>query len=294
MSDDSLIFFTHQPDSSDAALIYGLDGWTDIGLAASTAISFLRESLGTELIGVFDSDALIDYRARRPVFTIENGVSESLDWPDIEIHFGQLPGGRDVLLIAGPEPDARWREFTREIVGLARRFDVTDAIGVGSFPAPVPHTRPVSLVATSNKADVSAAVGVTPGRIQVPGGAQAAIELALAAAGFRAISLWARIPHYLSGMTWPAGALALIEGIEGVAGVDLDTLKLATSAGEAKDRINELVQSSDETREYVARLESAEAEAEADQITFASVTGDEIAKELEQFLARHDDGDDGN
>lgn len=286
MNEMSLIEFDREVSSHNAVLIYGLDGWTDIGLAATTALSHLRDRFDAVKVGTFDSDELIDYRARRPVFDIDNGRSIGLEWPSIDLFQGQIENDRDVFILSGPEPDARWRLFTDEVVALARRFDVSDAVGVGSFPAPVPHTRPVALVATSDSTERSAAIGITPGRIQVPGGAQAALELSLASSGCRVISLWARIPHYLSGMAWPAGALSLVEGIEKVLGISIDSTKLAGSASEARDRINELVQASEETREYVARLESQEHD--VDQTTLSEVSGDEIAREVEQFLASRD------
>lgn len=281
------------PELEDAVLLYGLEGWTDIGLAASNAIAYLRDQCNTYTFGHFNSDELIDYRARRPIFSIDNGRSAGLDWPQIELHAGCLPNGRDLVIIAGPEPDSRWRQFTDEVVELARRLNVVDAIGLGSFPAPVPHTRPISLVATSDSTERSAQIDITPGQIQVPGGAQIAIEMALAAAGFNAISLWARIPHYLSGMPWPDGALALLEGIERLVDVEIDLRKLAESANEARERINELIESNDETREYVAKLESIDEAESASTLPLPSMTGDEIAQELEQFLAAQERKDDG-
>lgn len=293
MSEEHLIHYEGEiPFLDDAVLVYGLEGWTDIGLAASEAISHIRGQSNAHQIASFDSDELIDYRARRPILSIDNGRSARLDWPEIEVFAGRLPSGRDLLVLAGPEPDAKWREFTKEVVAMARKLNVKDAVGFGSFPAPVPHTRPISVVATSDSTERSAQVDITPGQIQVPGGAQVAIEMALAEAGVSSISLWARIPHYLSGMHWPDGALALIEGLERLLDMEIDVRKLVESAGEARDRINELIESNDETREYVAKLESVGDTGDPFERPLPSMTGDEIAHELEQFLAAQEGKDD--
>ncbi|RIK04689.1 MAG: hypothetical protein DCC49_13180 [Acidobacteria bacterium] len=292
MSEEHLIHYQGEvPHLTDAVLIYGLEGWTDIGLAASSAISHIREQCNAYKIAAFDSDELIDYRARRPIFSIDNGRSSRLDWPEIEVFAGRLPSGRDLLIISGPEPDARWQEFTREVVAMARRLEIAEAIGVGSFPAPVPHTRPIALVATSDRTERSAQVDITPGQIQVPGGAQIAVEMALSQAGISSMSLWARIPHYLSGMPWPDGALSLIEGIERLMDIEIDVRKLVESAGEARDRINELIEANEETRDYVAKLESVGESGEVFEPPLPSMTGDEIAHELEQFLAAQEGKD---
>ena len=41
----------------------------------------------------------------------------------------------------------------------------------------------------------------------------AALELAFGANGTPAVSLWARVPHYVAGMPFPEASAALIEGL---------------------------------------------------------------------------------
>ena len=128
---------------------------------------------------------------------------------------GSTRTGLDVLLLVGPEPDFHWLEFAELVVGLAERFDVRLVVGLGAFPAPAPHTRPVRLAATVPQASqhLLEKVGLVAGELEVPAGIVSALELAFADADIDAITLWARVPHYVATLPYPQASVALIEGL---------------------------------------------------------------------------------
>ncbi len=274
------------PALEDPVLVVAMEGWIDAGLAAATATAALLETMPHQLLATFDGDALIDHRARRPVLRIVNGVHSGLHWPEIRLQAATSRGGRSVLLLVGPEPDMRWHQFTAEVVALAQRFGVTQVIGLGAFPAPVPHTRPIRLAATASTAELAAEVGFLPVTIDVPAGAQAALEHAFGEAGMPAVGLWARVPHYVSAMPYPAAAAALVEEMGRLAHVEVDT-KALTAAGQSTfAQVEQLVAASEEHAAMVRQLESQhDAEAEAPPAPFGPLpSGDELAAELERFL----------
>ena len=86
-------------------------------------------------------------------------------------------------------------------------------MGLGAFPAPVPHTRPVRLASTATTQELAAQVGFVPGTIDVPAGIHAALERGFADAGIPAVGLWARVPHYVAAMPYPAASAALLDGL---------------------------------------------------------------------------------
>jgi hypothetical protein len=113
----------------------------------------------------------------------------------------------------------------------------------------------------------------------------------LAAAGIPAVGLWARVPHYVAAMPFPAASAALIDGLADVAGLRLESRYLHESATRARTKIDELIANSDEHRQLVAQLEAqADREAAGPQEGRAGFgsqplpSGDEIAAELERFL----------
>ena len=106
------------------------------------------------------------------------------------------------------------------MVELAEILDVRRVVGLGAFPAPTPHTRPVRLASTvpPSSADLAGRVGTVHGTLEVPAGVQAALEVAFGEAGIPVIGLWARVPHYVSAMPYPEASAALVEGLCAVTG----------------------------------------------------------------------------
>jgi hypothetical protein len=276
-----------QVSVTDPVLIVAMEGWIDAGLGAAAALASVMAQVDTEVMAVFDGDALIDQRARRPVLRIMNGVNEGLTWPEIQLRVGHDAAGKGVALLVGPEPDVRWRGFTADVVALATELGVTMMLGLGAFPAPVPHTRPTRLVATATDAALATRVGFMPGGIEVPAGIEAALEIACKDAGIPAVGLWARVPHYAAAMPYPAAAAALVEGLVDVAGLTLSPGDLRDAAERAATQIDELIANSEEHRAMVTQLETQVDAVEGDQTGFDPTSlpsGDEIAAELERFL----------
>jgi predicted ATP-grasp superfamily ATP-dependent carboligase len=149
----------------------------------------------------------------------------------------------------------------------------------------------VRLASTSTDPSLARKVGFIPGTLDVPAGIHASLELGLAAAGIPAVGLWARVPHYVAAMPFPAASAALIDGLADVAGLRLESRYLHESATRARTKIDELIANSDEHRQLVAQLEAqADREAAGPQEGRAGFgsqplpSGDEIAAELERFL----------
>ena len=269
----------------EPVLVVQLEGWVDAGMAASTALASLLEAQPAEPMAEFDGDALIDYRARRPVVRIADGVSGGLTWRIPRLLLTQDRAGRDILLLVGPEPDMKWQAFVSDVVELARELNVRLVVGLGAFPAPVPHTRPVRIAATAPDEAMAAQVGFVAGTIDVPAGVQAALELAMNGAGIPAVGLWARVPHYVSGMPYPAGSAALISALARVAELQLDTAGLETAADTARSRVDELIAGSEEHRTMVTQLESTVDNTEGNPFDLGEIpSGDEIAAELQRYL----------
>src|SRR5436853_4592306 len=119
------------PDVTDPILMIVLEGWVDAGLGASAAMAHLVQEMETSLVATFDTEALVDYRSRRPVMHLVEGVNTGLTWPAIELRQGIDSDGNDVLLLAGAEPDARWKAFTADVLQLAGELGVGLAAGLG-------------------------------------------------------------------------------------------------------------------------------------------------------------------
>jgi len=273
---------------SNPILVVALEGWVDAGMGASAAIAELLTASPTTDVASFDTELLIDQRARRPIARLEDGVTTELTWPAIRVVAGTDRVGTDVLYLTGPEPDFRWPSFIDAVVGLVQHLTVRTVVGLGAFPAPTPHTRPVRLASTvpPQSVELAGRVGTVHGTLEVPAGVQAALEVSLGRAGVPVIGLWARVPHYVSAMPYPEASAALIEGLCAVTGTVLDSSSLRSAGEESRRQVDELIGANPDHLEMVHRLESA---LDSEEIGTLGLdvdvpSGDEIAAELEQFL----------
>lgn len=281
------VLVVDEPSLTDPALVVALEGWIDAGFGAATAIATMLEITNSSLVATFDGEYFLDQRARRPMARIVDGVTAELRWPEIQLRRGLDAGGLDVLLLVGPEPDFHWVEFSELVVGLADRFDVRLVVGLGAFPAPAPHTRPVRLAATVPQASqhLLEKVGLVAGELEVPAGIVSALELAFADADIEAITLWARVPHYVATLPYPQAAVALIDGLASMAGLTLEPDALRKVAEDARTRVNELVASNPEHASMVADLEATIDEAEGNALDTSTIpTGEDLARDIERFL----------
>jgi proteasome assembly chaperone (PAC2) family protein len=274
------------PSLERPVLVVAMEGWVDAGLAAGAATASLLTAMPNELLATFDADELLDYRARRPTLRIVNGVDTELHWPTLRLMAATNRTGRSVLVLTGPEPDMRWHRFVAEVVQLASRLEVELVVGLGAFPAPVPHTRPVRLVGTSTEAELAARVGFLPASIDVPSGVQGALEFAFGEAELPAVGLWARVPHYASAMPYPAAAAALLDGLARLTDLELDTSALHSAATSTHQQIEQLIAGSEEHAALVRQLEAQQdREQGLPGMSFGDLpSGDELAAELERFL----------
>ena len=282
------IFEVHQePVLREPVLVISLEGWVDAGLGATTAIAALLGQGHTEALVTFNGEHFLDQRARRPVARIVNGVTTELTWPRTVVRKGEDESGRDMLFLVGPEPDFHWRAFTDAVVGLARSWKVRMVIGLGAFPAPAPHTRPVKLAATApaSSSHLIEQVGIVQGELEVPAGVQSALELAFGDAGTQVVSLWARVPHYVAGMPFPEASAVLIEGLASVAGLSLDSSALRRAADSSRRQVDQLIADNAEHQAMVRKLEESIDASEGNAMGVDAVpSGEEIAAELERFL----------
>ena len=292
--------FEH-PELDSPVLIMFLEGWIDAGLGAANAASLLLDELDTTPIVSFDADQLLDHRARRPVMHLVDGMNTGLTWPLIELRAGTDSAGNDILLLVGAEPDHAWRKFSSAVVDLALDLGTRMVVGLGAYPAAVPHTRPTKLASTSVDESLVEKIGFVRGTIDVPAGVQAAIERRCSEAGLSALGLWAQVPHYAAAMPYPSASAALVDGLNDLAGLQLDATKLREESEGTDIRLGRLVAESPEHAELIHELERhADMEADerptqgggADEPTQPDLemqSGDELAAELEQFLREQGD-----
>lgn len=270
------------PDVTNPVLVVALEGWIDAGAGAAGAMAHLVQEIDTSLVATFDTEGLLDYRSRRPVMHLVEGVNTGLSWPSIELRQGVDHEGNDVLLLFGAEPDIRWKTFTRDVVDLAGQLGVGLVVGLGAYPAPVPHTRPTRLSTSATSPELAASIGQLAGTFDVPAGVQAAIERRCAEEGLPNVGIWAQVPHYTAAMAFPGAAAALLDGLEQVARIRVDTEPLREADRLLRARLDSLVAENAEHAAMVRQLE--EHLDQTIELLGPVPSGEDLAAEVERFL----------
>lgn len=275
-----------RPDLEEPVLVLALQGWIDAGLAAATAGETLAAELDAVTVARFATDELIDYRARRPVVHMVDGVLRGLTWPSIELRAATDAEGRELLLLIGSEPDRLWHRFTDDVVTLALDLGARLCVGLGAYPFALPHTRTPQVACTASTADL-AALGFLRASLDFPGGVQAAVEQRCDSRGIPALGVWAQVPHYVPpGMPYPASSVALIEALGRVGELSLPLGDLPARASSTNTRLDELIAQNPEHEAMLRQLEQAhEQTVGPDAFRPQDIpTGDELAEEVERFL----------
>ena len=285
-------------------LVVLLTGFTDAGSAVSGLIDHLRESADLQPVVVFDNDALLDYRARRPVISFDQDHLTEFRPPRLELSLGTDALGQKFLLLAGYEPDFLWNEFARVVLGLADEFEVSGMNWVHSIAMPVPHTRPIGTTVSGNRRELTVAHSVWRPRTQVPATAGHLLEFRFAERGDRVVGFDLLVPHYLAETENPDAVITAAERLMAATGL---VLMLDEVRGRREDylaRVDEQVIGNDELQQMVHNLERRydaymagrdPEDGSYDEGGFNErdlPSADELAAELERYLASRPSGDD--
>jgi predicted ATP-grasp superfamily ATP-dependent carboligase len=198
----------------------------------------------------------------------------------------QAAGGRGAVLLTGPEPNFRWRTFSTAVVELARALNVELVVTMGALLADVPHSRPVSVSANSQDATLVESLGLSASRYEGPTGITGVLHRACADGGLPSVSFWASVPHYLPAVPSAPAALALLDKLSGLLGMEVDTADLESTAETYQEQVSVAVSQDSDLSSYVRMLEER-FDSQADQGPRNLPSGDELAQELEGFLREH-------
>ena len=259
-----------------------LEGWVDAGQVLERVTRAVTGGPSV-VVAEFDVDLLVDYRARRPLMHVEDGINTGIDWPSIEVVATRDLDGRDVVIVHGVEPDRGWRRFASDLVDLAQELGTRMVVSLGAYPAATPHTRQVDVSGIGTTPALIHQVGYLEGRLDTPAGVQAAIERECADRRIPTVGLWAPVPHYSSTEPFPPAAVALLEALHRVADRRFDADALITEAAAVLERLDAMQAADDDRARLVGNLES-----HADTVANVKVddlpTGDELAETLRAFL----------
>lgn len=280
-------------------LVIALTGFTDAGGAVTRLIEYFRDELAPTPLAVFSNDSLLDYRARRPIVAFERDHLTDYRPPRLELSFAHDALGQPFLLLAGYEPDFGWDAFAEAVVDFADIFAVSTVTWVHAIPMPVPHTRPIGTTVSGTRSELTEAHSVWQPHTQVPATAGHLLEYRLAEAGAAIAGFVLLVPHYLGDTEYPAAALAALDSLTVATGLVFSGDTLRDENREYLAKVTEQIEGSEELARMVQGLEErydaymAGSTSATPMIHTGDLpSADELAAELERFLASRPGDDD--
>ncbi len=235
-------------------LVAAFTGWNDAGDAASTAVRTLIESSGARPLAEIDPEHFTDFATVRPHVRLDAHKNRSIEWPTVGIWSASLPG-TDVILVLGPEPALKWREFCEQIVAIAQRFSAAMGLTIGALLADVPHTRPTQIIGSATDDGLIDRFDLSRSRYEGPTGIIGVLHDALSRSGLATASLWAAVPGYASQLQSPRAAMALVERACSMMGTPAPLVRLAGQVADYDAKVAALIADDDDLVTYVGRLE---------------------------------------
>ena len=257
-ADMSALTIRDHPSLHDPVLVVAFAGWNDAADAASGAVHFLQRQAPTRPFAEIDPDDFFVFTETRPTVKLIHGQTRAIQWPATEFRvctIEQAP--QDLILGLGREPNLKWKTFAGHIVEVAEAVGAEEIVTLGALLADTPHTRPVPLTGSSSDPERSQRFGFQASRYEGPTGIVGAIGDACRRAGAMHTSLWASVPHYVSGGHNPKATRALLEKLSTMYDLGLETAALDARVLRYEAQINEALKANHDVLEYVRRLEEA-------------------------------------
>lgn len=290
-SSDPLTVFEEPSGLRQPVLILAFSGWNDAAESATTAARYLGQIWPSEPLATIDPEEFYHFGLSRPHVRFKEGSRNEREivWPSTDFSVSRNSAiDRDLVVGVAMEPHLRWRTYCGAILDLARRAGASLVLTLGALLAEVPHTRPVRLVGGTQDPALAAKLGVRPSRYEGPTGIVGVLNTLCRDAGVPTASLWANVPHYVSGVENPKAALALVRRVLTLLGAEADLSDLIEATQQFEGNLDEVVGQNPKIAEYVRKLEGRPP-AEDEAADPAPAAGDlppsaDIVAEIEQFL----------
>ena len=264
-------------------------GWTDTGLVGINTVDYLANKLGAEEFGEIEP---YDFSSL-PHTLIKGGVIQETEYPRNTFYSWQNKTTTDDLIIfGGSSPALHHYKFVNLILDVAEFLDVSRIYTVGGIYANIAHTERPRVFAIINNPGLKHFVMQYDVELgidyQGPTSMNGLILGMAKRRNIEGISLWGRVPSYISEIPNPQVCEAVLRVLTRMVGTDIDFSEIEAKARHANKQIDELVsyirRQNPALDRYIGNLErgmSVEASPEDRQRFF---------EEIEEFLKKQKGG----
>jgi proteasome assembly chaperone (PAC2) family protein len=280
---DALAWESEPPQLRSPVMVAAFAGWNDAAGAATTALTTAAESLDAEVIAQIDPEEFFDFQANRPTIRLTEGQTREIEWPGNVLLTASPPGAeRDLVLLAGTEPNLRWRTFADGIAEVAQGLGVEMVVTLGALIADVAHTLPVPITGLASDEEMVERLDLARSNYEGPTGVVGVLHDACGRRGIPSASLWAAVPHYVAAVPNPKAALALLRRLEGLVGVAVEASGLEEESESYENQVSRAVAANPEIEELVQRLEAEQSERL--ELEDDVPSGESLARDFERYL----------
>ncbi len=273
------------PELQSPVAVMAFTGWNDAASAASNAARFVVRRLGARRFASIESEPFYAFTETRPSVRLDSSGQRQLTWPGNEFYYARTPGDApDYVIGIGAEPNLRWRTFSEECMDLFDTLDVSMVVSLGALIGEASHRRPIGVMGSAADPELAAQLDLQRSRYEGPTGIVGILHYALQEAKRPSASLWATVPHYITGEQCPPATLAVLQRLERVLGATFDLGELEEAAERFRNQLDTTIAGDPQMRGYLQRLESALAEAEEEAVHDTLPEAGDLVGDIEQFL----------
>jgi proteasome assembly chaperone (PAC2) family protein len=273
-------------------IIMAFSGWNDAAESATTAARYLSQLWSSRPFASIEPEEFYHFGLSRPYVRFKPGSRHEREivWPATEFSIAQPSQlERDIVVGVAIEPHLKWRTYCAAVLELARRSRASLVLTLGALLAEVAHTKPVRLVGSSYDPELSARLGLRPTRYEGPTGIVGVLNVACREASVPTASLWANVPHYVSGIENPRAALALVARVLSLLNTEADLTDLKEAAEQFDQNLSAIVAQNTKIAEYVRKLERKGADEDEEPVEPSEAKDElppssDLVAEIEQFL----------
>ena len=240
-------------------LFIAFKGWPDAGQAATNTLDYLCKDKDGKLVATIDPEEFFDFIRVRPQIRKIDHNNREVIWPENEFFYFSDEVAKDTgnMVLLGMEPSLKWKTFCNIIIDLAMNNGVKRVVFVGSLLDGVPHSRTplLSGFSTNNSLDkLLHEKGIYQSNYEGPTGISSAIMETCLKNKLEYVSLWGHVPHYLEASPNYRISLSLIEMLASLFDLSTDIRKMNELAFDFDLQIKDVVEESEEIRNYVKKL----------------------------------------
>lgn len=281
------------PELQSPVAVLAFTGWNDAANAASNAARFVVRRLGARRFATLEAEPFYAFTETRPSVRLDSSGERQLTWPGNEFYYARTAGDSpDYVIGIGAEPNLRWRTFSQEFMELFDTLDVSMVVSLGALIGEASHRRPIGVTGSAANPDLAAKLDLQRSRYEGPTGIVGILHYALQEASRPSASLWATVPHYITGEQCPPATLAVLQRLERLLGTSFDLAELETASDRFRDQLDTTIAGDPQMRSYLERLESALAEVEEEETANDPLPeATDLVGDIEEFLRGNSEND---